>query len=231
MVLPQKEKRKTEIEIEGVENVDWEDLTSDKEGNLYIGDFGNNDNDRKDLTIYKIDKKLLAGKKASHNTKISFYYPEQKEFPPKKSERYFDAEAFVEQNGSFYLFTKNRSAKFDGSFYVYKIPNTEGVHAAQFIAKLKSCDVYNKCAIAGAAKSPDGKTIALIAADKLWLLTDFENDNFPRLNMQMYPLNHFSQKEGISFKDDNTLLIADEKNNKTGGYLYELDINFLKSER
>ncbi|WP_243389575.1 hypothetical protein [Flavobacterium cyanobacteriorum] len=35
-------------------NKDWEDITSDTEGNLYIGDFGNNDNDRDDLAIYKI---------------------------------------------------------------------------------------------------------------------------------------------------------------------------------
>jgi hypothetical protein len=38
-------------------NIDWED-TKDKNGNLYVGDFGNNDNERKDLCIYKIDKGL-----------------------------------------------------------------------------------------------------------------------------------------------------------------------------
>jgi hypothetical protein len=32
--------------------------TKDKDGNLYVGDFGNNDNERKDLCIYKIDKNL-----------------------------------------------------------------------------------------------------------------------------------------------------------------------------
>ena len=35
-------------------NHDWEDLTSDKDGNLYIGDFGNNLSDRKNLTILKV---------------------------------------------------------------------------------------------------------------------------------------------------------------------------------
>ena len=29
-----------EITISGTKNVDWEDLTKDKEGNLYIGDLG-----------------------------------------------------------------------------------------------------------------------------------------------------------------------------------------------
>jgi hypothetical protein len=35
------------ITIEGVENNDWEDITQDKNGFTYIGDFGNNDNIRK----------------------------------------------------------------------------------------------------------------------------------------------------------------------------------------
>ena len=44
------------ILITNVENTDWEDLTFDRNGNLYIGDFGNNDNMRKDLAIYKINQ-------------------------------------------------------------------------------------------------------------------------------------------------------------------------------
>ena len=44
------------VTLEGVKNTDWEDITADNEGNLYVGDFGNNDNERKNLAIYKIDK-------------------------------------------------------------------------------------------------------------------------------------------------------------------------------
>jgi hypothetical protein len=29
---------------QNAENIDWEEITKDKEGNLYIGDFGNNEN-------------------------------------------------------------------------------------------------------------------------------------------------------------------------------------------
>ena len=36
------------ITIENTLNIDWEDITKDNEGNLFIGDFGNNDNVRKD---------------------------------------------------------------------------------------------------------------------------------------------------------------------------------------
>ena len=39
--------------IPNSENTDWEDLTEDENGNIYIGDFGNNGNTRHSLTVYK----------------------------------------------------------------------------------------------------------------------------------------------------------------------------------
>ncbi|WP_330443499.1 hypothetical protein [Flavobacterium sp. C4GT6] len=224
-------KTEKKLKITNAKNKDWEDLTSDKEGNIYIGDFGNNDNDRKDLAIYRIDKEELEKKEAKSSYKVSFYYPEQNEFPPKRSKMLFDVEAFFELNGNFYLFTKNRSAKFDGTFFVYKVPNKEGEHAAQRIAELNSCKVYSKCAITAADISSDGKTVVLLSSDKVWLITDFENDNFKQENMTQYPLGHMSQKEGICFKDKYTLYIVDEKDSKAGGYLYEVGMErLLKSE-
>ena len=46
-------------------NNDWEDLAIDDKGNIYIGDFGNNLNKRKNLVILKVAKKDLDTKKAS----------------------------------------------------------------------------------------------------------------------------------------------------------------------
>ncbi|WP_369828775.1 hypothetical protein [Flavobacterium sp. 1] len=62
---------------------------------MYIGDFGNNDNTRKDLAIYKIDQSNLQGESANVAYTISFDYPEQTEFPPKKKDLMFDVEAFL----------------------------------------------------------------------------------------------------------------------------------------
>lgn len=73
------------ITLNNTQNNDWEDLTFDTNGNLYIGDFGNNANDRKDLAIYKINQSDLNNETAEVAYTVSFEYPEQKDFPPKKT--------------------------------------------------------------------------------------------------------------------------------------------------
>ena len=223
-------KSEQEITITNLANTDWEELTSDTEGNLYIGDFGNNDNTRKNLAIYKIDKGDLTKKTALTTSKIAFSYPEQTEFPPKKSNYMFDCEAFFEYKGNFYLFIKNRSAKFDGTFYVYKVPNKAGNHKAQLLGSLKTCGVYKRCAVTAADISPDGTKAVLLTGDKVFVITDFKNGNFAKGTFKMCELGHASQKEGLCFTDNNTLLIADEKDKKTGGKLYEVKLSALKAK-
>lgn len=223
-------KTEAEVTITNAVNTDWEELTSDADGNLYIGDFGNNDNKRKDLAIYKIDKSQLGGKQAQASYKVTFSYPEQTEFPPKKSARMFDCEAFFGHKGNFYLFTKNRSAKFNGNFFVYKVPNKAGDHKAVLLGTLTTCDIYKKCAVTAADISPDGTKAVLLTGDKVFVITNFGSDNFASGNMQMLELGHISQKEGLCFKDNDTLLIADEKDKKTGGKLYEVKLSALKAK-
>lgn len=91
------------------QNEDWEAITHDDK-NFYIGDFGNNLGNRKDLSIYKIpfneDTKELKA------TKITFYYPEQESFEKENTHHNFDCEAMMYDQGKLHLFTKqwvNRS--------------------------------------------------------------------------------------------------------------------------
>jgi hypothetical protein len=216
------------ITIENTENIDWEDITKDKDGNLYIGDFGNNDNERKDLSIYKIDKNSLATESAIPAYKISFAYPEQKDFPPKKTEMFYDVEGFFEFKNNFYLFTKNRSKGFDGTAFLYKIPNTAGFHQAVLMGEFKTCDNYNHCAITAATISPDESKVAVLTHDKVFLFESFEGDNFLNGTKTTLELNHFSQKEAASFIDNDRLFIADERSKSIGGNVYEVSIKKLK---
>ncbi|TDX12308.1 hypothetical protein [Flavobacterium sp. S87F.05.LMB.W.Kidney.N] len=212
------------ITISNAENIDWEDITRDKTGNIYIGDFGNNDNERKDLCIYKVAKSELNKDLAKAEYKISFSYPEQTEFPPKKKEMFYDVEGFFEQGGYFYLFTKNRSKGFDGTAFIYKIKNASGTQKAVKIGEFKTCNNYNHCVLTSATISPDVKKVALLSHDKVLLFKGFKGDLFHKGTHTEINLNHFSQKEAIVFKDNNTLLIADEKTNKVGGNVYEFKL-------
>lgn len=212
------------ISIKNVVNIDWEDLTFDNKGSLYIGDFGNNDNVRKDLAIYKINQSDLQSENVDIAYKITFDYPEQKDFPPKKKDLMFDVEAFFEFNNHFYLFTKNRSRGFDGSSYIYKIPNKAGHHHAQLIKTIKTCGDYHNCAITSAAISPDGLKFVLLSHSKVWLFENYSKDDITNGKMTELYLNHYSQKEAICFKNNDELFIADEKVKKTGGNLYEFNL-------
>lgn len=93
-------------------NTDWEALTNDGE-NFYIGDFGNNAGERKDLTLYKVpfDEVNSNSERALKGTSIPFFYPEQTDFTPKRLKTDFDAEAMIYLNGKIHLFTKEWASK------------------------------------------------------------------------------------------------------------------------
>lgn len=95
------------VEISNATNVDWEEMTSNDEY-FFIGDFGNNLGNRRDLTIYYFKKdKITNEKKTSVEAqKIEFYFPEQKNFNPGNRKTNFDCEAFFYYNGKLHLFTK-----------------------------------------------------------------------------------------------------------------------------
>ena len=90
-------------------NVDWEDLAQDLDGNLFIGDIGNNDNNRTNLAIYKIGNPELAGDSIWADT-ILYAYENQNAFPPASQQLNFDCEAMIWYEDSLYLFTKNRTS-------------------------------------------------------------------------------------------------------------------------
>ena len=93
------------------------------------------------------------------------------------------------------------------------------------IGKFTACNEDKVCAITSIAISPDEKKVALLTHKKVWILSDFTSDDFTKGKSTKIDLNHLSQKEAITFKNNTTLLIADEKVKKEGGYLYEFKLN------
>jgi hypothetical protein len=212
-----------DVLVENAENHDWEDITADTQGNIYIGDFGNNENNRQDLSILKVDLKESSQKAAKVTQTTTFRYEGQTEFPPKKSNWLYDCEAFVEKDGYFYLFTKNRSKGFDGTFLVFQVPNKAGDFEAKLVAKLKLQGGYSDAAITSAAINSRNQII-LLTHKNIYMLSTFFDKNFETAVIQKTPLNHNSQKEAVVFLDDRTVLIADEKDGKEGGNVYKFSL-------
>ena len=210
---------KKELKIHA-KNHDWEDLTSDKEGNLYIGDFGNNANKRKNLAILKVNASTLKSSKKIDIERISFRYSNQEKLPPNKKKLYFDCEAFFHYNDSLYLFTKSRVKSDFGRTALYKIPAKKGDYIAELVSTFNTCPDSN-CWITSADISDDGKKVVLLSPKSIWVFTEFEGNDFLSGVVSEIPLNNVSQKEGICFKDKNTLYITDEKAHGLGGNLYE----------
>ena len=92
---------------------------------MYIGDFGNNANERKNLNIYKVPNVNSGSGDKIEAEKISFHYPEQKKFPPKKSKMSFDCEAFFHHNDFLYLITKDRTRPYSGKGLYIQSPRAK----------------------------------------------------------------------------------------------------------
>ena len=95
--------------LDGIIAFDWEDMAQDNDF-IFIGDFGNNGGDRKNLCIYKILKSSIPlNEKTATLTpsKINFSFADQKSFVNNFRKNDFDCEAFFACGDSLFLFSKN----------------------------------------------------------------------------------------------------------------------------
>ncbi len=202
-----------------VKNIDWEDLTADDKGNIYIGEFGNNRNARKNLKIYVFQPQTQA------LDSIEFAYPDQTLFPPAAEQSNFDMEGFFWYQDSLYLFSKNRIGK--GNYFTkqYVIPAQTG----QQKVILRDSILLPERVVTAAAISPDKQRVALLSyhykirgkkikvpASKvsIFLLDGFAGNDFLSGSVTEQKIRLFapvSQYECLDFLDNNTVLIGSEK--------------------
>ncbi len=191
----------------GAPNDDWESLSRDPQGNYYLGNCGNNESTRRDLSIYRLrlDNPQQVGK-------INFTYPDQTEFPPSKKRRNFDCEASLWHDGKVWLFTKDRGQSRTSN--VYTVPDQPGTYTATKITGL---------AISGqvtdAALRPDGRRLVLLGRGELFILDGDSWADILKATPRQVSLEGAGQTEGAVFKDNNTLLISTEQ-----GALFEFTL-------
>jgi hypothetical protein len=215
-----------EVLITNAKNIDWEDMTQNTFGHFFLGDFGNNEQERKWLTIYKIENPIDIKTDTIEAEIIKFTYPELdgKPIPPDK--RNYDLEAFVAFGRNLYLFTKNRTKPFNGITNVYKV----GDHAANFNAELvdsfQTCTTLEEfCWITSAALSPDRTKLVLLDSTSIWLFENFKGDKFFSGDVSRINLGIVTQKEAITFYDSNTIVFTDEEFVGIGGNTYTIKLD------
>jgi len=194
------------IKLPEIKNRDWEDLTTDHKGNLYIGDFGNNKKKHKHYYIYKVSN---LGNISPKVETMSF------KLPKKMTSK--DFEAFFLWKDYFYIFSKDPQ---EGT--LIKVPNRMGEHTAKLVTvfQLKGKRVQ----ITASDISENGKKIALLNHDKIILLSNFTSDNFFEGHIKYLEFDHHSQKEGLCFKNNHTVMITDEYKDSKGGNIYEFNL-------
>ncbi len=175
-------------------NKDWEEITTDTNGVVYIGDFGNNGNDRKNLRIYKYDPRMKT------TDTISFSYLDQAFFPPEKSNRNFDCEAMFHHQDSLYLISKNRGNK---SVRFYKLPARPGNYA---ISPFYTSTIHSM--ITGASINKDHTEVALLSYGKIYFYS-FNAGTLQPASCMGFARN--GQAEGISYLHNHSILVTNEQ--------------------
>ncbi len=231
------------LKIIGAKNNDWEEITLDKQDNLYIGDFGNNANMRRNLAIYKISHFSQIKSDSVGAEKITFCYEDQFDYPPVPAFKHFDAEAMLVNRDSIFIFTKDFYTRpYSGKSRVYVIPNKPGNYTARFVKVLETDKTSRfNGAITGATMSDDGK-VALLAYERMWIFSDFRSliSNTGKTNSKIpsveYPTSQirkfsfgklqFTQREGVAFAPHSNckLYFTSEKSLPFSGHLSSVDI-------
>jgi hypothetical protein len=214
------------LTITNASNVDWEELAQDDQGNLYIGDFGNNGNSRTNLKVYKIpDPSTLTGDSVLADV-ISFSYADQTAFPPSASQLHYDMEAMIWYQGSLHLFSKNRTNPFNGFTRLYALPDTAGTYAISPIDSFYTGPGPKELYwITAADISPAGQQLILLSYGKLWLFSCFNGTDFFGGGVQQLNFGPFTQYEGVTFISETEIYLSNETNAGVNASLHQADLS------
>ncbi|MCB0635774.1 MAG: hypothetical protein KDC54_04120 [Lewinella sp.] len=195
------------LDLPQLRNIDWEDLTTDDAGNLYVGDFGDNRRQRTNLHVYRIDPVTGAA------DSIEFYYSD---------ERHYDVEAFFWHRDSLHLFTKHRLQSGWLSTHHFVLPASPGAQVAVWRDSL----ALRKRVVTGAAIEPATGEVVLVAYYfKRWLgflpwssasvfvLDDYPEGHYLRGEVRRKRISCLlaTQYESVDFANEGYLLVASEQ--------------------
>jgi hypothetical protein len=195
--------------VEGADAVDWEDIAIDDHGNLYVADFGNNKNRRKDLRVFVVPEPTPEDTSVRATKTLRFRYGDQTAFPPNK--RSFDAESLFWHADSLWLFTKHRD---DSKTKLYRFESLES-ETEQVLHPLGELELGgDRASFGGMATAADVRSdgmVALLTYHAVFLIP--WGDDSPDLTGDIHRIDFdpsaLGQCEGIAWVGDD-LLISNE---------------------
>ncbi|MCF8302130.1 MAG: T9SS type A sorting domain-containing protein [Bacteroidales bacterium] len=211
------------ITIGNGENVDWEDIAQD-ENYIYVGDIGNNDGNRTDLTIYRLAKSEIPaqGDATLEAGLITYAYSDQDDFTPSHNNNNFDCEAMMIKEELIYLFSKNWVNQ---KTKLYGFPKIPGNFTA---ALIDSLDVSGL--ITAVDYNNQDEEVTLLGYENfapfIWLLFDYdEQQGFFSGNKRRIELSNImgTQTEGLSYSFGKSVFISSESTALVDQSLYKLN--------
>ena len=223
------------ITLAHVKNKDWEDVCTDGV-KVYVGDFGNNKGDRKDLRIYTFPLSSIPDEGDATVTvdSINFTFGDQTDFTKRKVHD-FDCEAFFATDDCIYLLSKGWET---GTTRLYRLPKTSGKHVAEVVNGFDSQGL-----ITGADYDKENRILAIVGYVKsiwkpfMYVIFDFDEAGVKLMHRRFeMPQLAGAQTEGICFFDDGRCYVTAETSPAMTARVFEVDfrkwiVKVLKSKR
>lgn len=129
---------------------DWEDIASDEQGHLFLGDIGDNDRARRTISVHQVDEPDLS---TNRSGSVAVTRSWNLKYPGER----FNAEALVVRQGNGYIITKVFD---DARAEMYRFPLDHGpeLQTLQLVTELRI-----DSPVTGADISPDGRLLGIVS--------------------------------------------------------------------
>jgi hypothetical protein len=190
---------------------------------LYVADIGNNDRERKDVTVYVLVEPVISrtGSTPPMATAQSFRY----RYPDKPE----DSEAIaVRPTGDVTIVSKGRTGSID-FFAIAAAQVARGLASGEVLTAMRTGgtdiqpDARSGRLVTGAAVSPDGTTLAVRTYTEVFFFGEVENGRrWQGLRRPCFLGDAEPQGEAIDYLDGETLLLTSERARGRPGTIHRL---------
>jgi len=211
----------SKVYVKGLSNQDWEELAQDEEY-FYLGDFGNNNGDRKNLSIHRLAKDQVYSDSISGQS-IFFDFPDQEDFSSQPRATDFDCEAMIATADELILFSKNYLNR---KTRQYRLPKIPGNYQATLINEF---DIGGL--VTSAALDTERNQLYLLAYNKpadfdpfIWVFYDFCGSDFFGGQQEKIDLALTQQTEGLCFWEQKQFFLSCEGRNAGEEAFFSWDV-------